>query len=120
MSSMSGQVMGRAFRKKLHDAAGADANGEELVVFDPRVGSFVAGAFQISGTLTSVVLHFECTLDGTNWVDLECTPSDDNAAPVTTATAAGVWQFNALGLYKVRCRLDWTTGSVTVWGSLVA
>lgn len=106
-------------RKALHSAATADANGEELVVQNSN-GSYVAGAFQISGTLTTVTLYFECTVDGTNWVAMECTNSDDSTDVATSATAAGVWKFSALGLNKVRCRLDHTTGSVDVTGTLVS
>lgn len=106
-------------RQPLYTAATADTDGEELVVQSEN-GSFVGGAFQVSGTLTSVIVYFECTVDGTNWVALECVPAGDSATPVTQATAAGVWTWARLGLYKVRARLDHTTGSVTVYGTLVS
>jgi hypothetical protein len=83
-------------------------------------GAYAAGAFQLTGTLTSVVVYFEATVDGSNWVALECSSLGTSATVATSATATGVWRFNALGLYKVRARLDWTAGSVNVWGSLVA
>lgn len=102
----------------LYVNAGADTNGVELEV-QAGHGGFAAGCFQLSGTLTSVIVYFECTLDGTNWVSLNCMPVGGTETLVTQATAAGVWRFNALGLKKVRARLDWTTGSVTAYGSLV-
>lgn len=108
-----------AVRKTLHIAAAADANGNELVVQDSGV-NYAVGAFQITGTLTSAIVYFECTIDDTNWVALECKSVGASATLATQATATGIWTFSALGLYKVRARLDWTSGSVTVWGTLIA
>jgi hypothetical protein len=112
-------VSAKYTRLPLHLAAGADANGAELEV-QVADGAYVAGAFQISGTVTTAVIYFEATVDGTNWVALECSSLGASITVATSATATGVWRFNALGLRKVRARLDWTAGSVTVWGSLVA
>lgn len=116
---MSTQFVSPVVREILHNAAGADADGASLVV-QRAEGSYALGAFQLSGTLTSVIVYFECTVDGDNWVAMECQSVADSTVFATSATAAGVWVFRAFGLYKVRARLDWTTGSVTVWGSLVA
>lgn len=116
---MAIQSVGAAVRTPLHVAAGADADGEELDVITSK-GSYVAGAFQISGTVTTATVYFECTVDGTNWVALECVSAGSSVTVATQATAAGVWLFSALGLLKVRARLDWTAGSVTVWGCLVS
>lgn len=116
MATMSG----RALRQKVQDAVSATGNGTALTVLDPQTGSYVAGAFQLSGTFTATIT-FECTVDGTNWVAMECASSADEATVSTTATAAGVWKFTCLGYYQVRARVTWSSGtSVTVWGSLVA
>jgi hypothetical protein len=37
---------------------------------------------------------------------------------VDVAAGDDVWTFDARGLYAVRARLDWTAGSITVWGTL--
>ncbi len=108
-----------AVRTTLHNSAGADANGEELTVQNAGI-NYAVGAFQLTGTLTSVVVYFECTIDGSTWVALECKSAGASATLATSATATGIWLFNAFGLYKVRARLDWTSGSVTVWGTLLA
>lgn len=111
-------VLGPFKRERLHNAAGADANGNAMTCLDAN-GAYVAGAFQISGTVTTATIHFECTVDGTNWVAMECASSADSTVLAASATAAGVWVFTCVGFYAVRARLDWTAGSVTVWGTLV-
>lgn len=92
-----------------HSAAVADANGTAVDCSEmPGV------AFQISGTLTSVILYFEGTMDGTNWVSVRA-KNVATGALVTQATAAGVFVCDCVGLSQIRCRLDWTTGSVNVY-----
>jgi hypothetical protein len=115
--------MNHYVRQPLHIAAGADANGAVLYVQDAGV-SYTNGAFQVSGTVTTATVHFECTVNGTTWSALACVSANDPADVNTTCTnvdvAAGddVWTFDARGLYAVRARLDWTAGSITVWGTL--
>ncbi len=113
------QTSGHVVNTPLLTAAAADTSAAELLVQNSGV-NYVAGAFQLSGTLTSVVVYFECTVDGTNWVALECVSAGDSGTVATQATAVGVWKFNAIGLYKVRARLDWTSGSVNISGTLIA
>jgi len=91
-----------------HTAAGADAPGTAVDCSEmPGV------AFQVSGTLTTVVLYFEGTLDGTNWVALRA-KNVATGAIVTSTAAAGVFACDCSCLSQVRCRLDWTAGSVDV------
>lgn len=106
--------------KLLHSAAGADANGAEMAVFSKSNGGYAFAIFQISGTVTTATIYFEGTVDGTNWVAIEAESVGASATKATSATAAGIWRAVVIGLVKVRARLDWTAGSVTVHGSLVA
>lgn len=113
-------TLGRARIEVIQNAATATGNGNSLTVLEAAEGSYVAGAFQVTGTFSATVT-FECTVDGTNWVAMECTNSDDSTDVATTTTAAGVWKFSCLGYKAVRARVTWTSGtSVTVTGSLVA
>ena len=92
-----------------HSAAVADANGTVVDCSEmPGV------AFQISGTLTSVVLYFEATMDGTNWVAVRA-KNVATGAIATSSTGAGIFVCDCTGLSQIRCRLDWTTGSVNVY-----
>jgi hypothetical protein len=108
-----------SLRRRLHIAAGADANGTELPCQGVN-GAFVAGCFQIGGTVTTAVIYFEGTVDGSTWVALECVSVGSSATVATSASAAGIWRFNCTGLSAVRARLDWTAGSINVWGTLVS
>lgn len=103
----------------LQNAVAVTGDGSTLRVFDVEV-AYAVGCFQITGSFTATI-NFECTLDGSNWVALECQPVGATASVVTSATAAGIWRFNALGLYAVRARVTWSSGtSVTVTASLVS
>ena len=92
----------------LQSAAGADGNGIAL-----SCESLATVSAQISGTLTSIIVYFEGTVDGTNW---KAILGFDRATGIkaSQATAAGIWAFNVAGLDSFRARLDHTTGSVTV------
>ena len=105
-------------KKQLHTAAGADADGLTLNCFTPE-GAYVKGAFQIGGTVTTATVYFEGTVNGTVWVGIEAKSSVDSATTEVSATAAGVWFFECAGLSAVRARLDWTAGSIDVWGTLI-
>lgn len=114
-------VPGGAYKRgKIQDAVAVTGNGGVVDVIDVADGGYAAIAFQVTGTFTATV-NFECTVDGTNWVALECTSVSNSTTPVTTATAAGIWKAAVLGLYQVRARVTWTSGtSVTVTFALVA
>ena len=73
-----------------HSAAGADANGAVMNV----AGKSVV-AVQISGTVTTAVLYFEATVDGTNWVGVQGVNRNSGAVAAST-TAAGIWQVPVL------------------------
>lgn len=113
------QMTGAAVMTPLITSAGEDTSAAVMTVTEGQT-NYVAGAFQVSGTLTTVVVYFECTINGSDWVELECVDVGDSGSVVTQTTGAGVFRFNAIGLYKVRARLDWTAGSVTIYGTLIA
>src|SRR3990170_821701 len=61
-------------------------------------------------------VDFECTIDGSTWYALACTPSIGGTAVINTA-APGLWLVTVAGLSLVRCRItDIVTGSITVSG----
>lgn len=91
----------------LYTAAGADTNGAEV----PCAG-LATVCVQLSGTLTSVVVYWEGTVDGSNWVGLLGWNRNTGVKALST-TAVGLYVVNVVGLSSFRARLDWTTGSVT-------
>ncbi len=90
----------------MHNAAVADANGTEL----PCAGMATA-CVQLSGTLTSIIIYFEGTVDGSNWIGI-LGWNRNTGVKALTATAAGLYVFDVAGLTSFRARLDHTTGSV--------
>ncbi len=68
---------------------------------------------QITGTWVGTV-QFEGTVDGTNYVNLNAKPVPSGIS-VTSATANGVWQIDAVGmkLFQVRCS-TYTSGTIVV------
>ena len=91
----------------LYSAAGADTNGIPV----PCEG-LATVCVQLTGTLTSVTVYFEGTVDGTNWVGV-LGWNRNSGVKALTATAVGIYVINVAGLKSFRARLDWTTGSVT-------
>jgi len=91
----------------LYTSAGADADG----MFVPCEG-LATVCVQLSGTLTSVIVYFEGTVDGTNWIGV-LGWNRTTGVKALTATAVGLYVINVAGLHRFRARLDWTTGSVT-------
>lgn len=106
-------------RTTLQNAVAVTGNGNSMLIQTGN-GGYSLGAFQVTGTFVATVT-FECTIDGSTWVALECISAGNSATVSTTAAAAGVWRFVALGYYAVRARVTWTSGtSVTVWCSVSA
>lgn len=68
---------------------------------------------QLSGTFTGT-LQFEMSINGTNFVAVQST-NVTTGSTVTTATAAGVFKFDAVGALVVRVTSTaWTSGTATV------
>jgi hypothetical protein len=67
-------------------------------------------AIQIVGTFSGVV-SFEGSVDGVNYRAMLATPSS-STTQVTSATAAGLWTVNAVGLVAVRARMSAFTSGV--------
>lgn len=118
---MAPSVLGRATTPyKIQDAVAATGNGAAVTIGDSTVGGFALGCFQVTGTFSATVT-FEATLDGSTWVALETTSVGAASTVATSTTSAGIFRFNCLGLFQVRARVTWTSGtSVTVWVSLIA
>ena len=72
-----------------------------------------AVAVQISASF-SATITFEATVDSTNWVAFNMTPSN-SATPASTATAAGGWSASTGGYAGIRARCSaYTSGSPVV------
>jgi len=91
----------------LYTAAGADTNGETV-----SCAGVNTVCVQLSGTLTSVVVYWEGTVDGSNWVGVLGWNRNTGIKAIST-TAVGLYVISTTGLTAFRARLDWTTGSVT-------
>jgi hypothetical protein len=73
----------------------------------PSVGSV---GIQVTGTF-SATITFEATVDGTNYVALNCLPSNSSTT-ASTATAAGAFTVSSGGYAAVRARCSaYTSGS---------
>lgn len=118
--------------KNLQNAAVATGNGNALVVGAPGEGAYDLVAFQVTGTMTSLTVTFEGTVqrfdtDQTTvtWVALEVESisaiTSNVRNLVTTATAGGVWRVPVKGLYAVRARIStYASGNCTVDARAVA
>ena len=97
--------------KTLQSAVSGSANG---TVFDT---SGLGGvALQVTGTFSATV-HFEHSIDGTNYVAVQGSNLNTGAL-ATSATAAGLYYIPVAGNY-FRARVAWTSGtSITVVGYL--
>ncbi len=96
--------------KTLQSAVGASANG---TVFDT---SGLGGvALQVTGTFSATV-HFEHSIDGTNYVAVQGSNLNTGAL-ATSATAAGLYYIPVAG-NLFRARVVWASGTVTVVGYL--
>ncbi len=69
---------------------------------------------QISGT-GSYTIQFEATLDGVSWFSVygQVPGAAPATAAVSSATAAGEWQFSVSGWSAFRCRLSAVSGGAT-------
>jgi len=67
----------------------------------PSVG--VVG-IQITGTVTGTTISFEATVDGTNYVALNCTPSNSTTAAASAVATVGAWTVNSGGYTAIRAR----------------
>lgn len=79
----------------LHSSAAATGDGE-IVELD---GRYATAVVQASGNMG--VITFKGTIDGTNWINLNCINLTTGAA-AATATAAGIFSVAVLGLKKFK------------------
>lgn len=95
----------------LQSAAAATGNGTPISI--QNLSSFV---FTVSGIFVGTVV-FEGSEDGVNWSTLEASALGSTAAPVTSATAPGLFEVQVAGLQLVRSRVSaYTSGAITVSG----
>jgi len=97
----------------MQSAVVTSSNGTSLGAKDGGVAGI-----QVSGTYTTATTYFEGTVDGTNWVAVQCYDVSDGSVDTLTA-ANGVWACPVSGLLRLRARVAWTSGtSLTVQGLL--
>lgn len=93
----------------MQDAVSASGDG---IVMD--VNECNSATFQITGTFTATVT-FEASLENSIWVAIPATNVTTQVS-ATTATAAGVYVANVVGLEYIRARVTWASGtSVTIF-----
>ena len=93
--------------KVLYAAAVADTNGDVM-----SCEGLATICVQLTGTLTTVVVYWEGTVDGSTWVGILGWNRNTGIKAIST-TATGLYVVNVIGLAGFRARLDWTTGTVT-------
>jgi len=91
----------------LQDGVEATDNGSIM-----DVSGLSSLALQITGTFSGTIT-FEVSLDGTNYIAIPGLDITGNKS--STATAAGIYQFNIAGIHYFRARISaYTSGSITV------
>ncbi len=69
---------------------------------------------QITGTFTAT-LQFEVTINGTDWVAFQVT-NVNTGSSVTTATAAGIFKGDVVGIVGVRITSTaFSSGTANIW-----
>lgn len=81
------------------------------VCVETPLSDYGAAWLQVTGTFTAT-LQFEGTVDGATWFAVPANPI--TGAAVTSATAAGNWQFQAAGLSSFRVRASAYTSGVAI------
>ena len=105
--------MSRLYSKSVVMQSAAVATGNGTVV---DVAGFATLCIQLSGTMTNLVVTFEATADGTNWVAVQVVNANTGGLS-TTATAAGLYVMPCAGFSQVRARVStWVAGDVTAVG----
>lgn len=99
----------------LQNAVTATGNGTAS-----RIQANTTAVVQVSGTFVGTVA-FEASLDGTNYVAIQCFSISDRTSTVTTVTTTGAWRCNVTGLTRFRARVSsYTSGSITVRASYLS
>jgi hypothetical protein len=102
----------------LQRAAVETGNGSELIVTDPQMGPGYICAFQVVG-LTNGTIVLEATIDGDNWVALECVSVGDTTTGLTAITGNGIYRATVAGVVRIRARIHaWVEGEVYVYALL--
>lgn len=98
-------------RHVFQDGAITDTNGAAMDVrFYPALGIQVEG-------ITDATVEFECTVDRSNWNDVQLV-NVETGAVVTSTTSDGVFAGMVGGLEQVRCPVSgYGSGTITVTGS---
>lgn len=93
---------------RAQSAATATGNGTAI-----DTSRATTAAIQLSGTLTSLTVTFEATVNGSTWASKTCFPTGSTSG-VTTATAVGVWRCDINGYSAIRVRVStYVSGTVT-------
>lgn len=108
-------VQGFRFNRSITSSGTGDANS---LIFAP--GRSHGGGIQISGTFSGTVVFEQSIDNGTTWIAKNVFPTT-GVAPVTSATAAGQFQFRAGGEVYVRVRCSvFASGTIVVDAILTA
>ena len=107
-------------RRETYTTSGAlGANGATSVILASESDQVLVN---LVGTFTGTVT-FEGTVDNTNWFAVAGNATNATASTtlVTTATAAGAFRFNTIGMTRLRMRVSaYTSGSLAVVSSALA
>lgn len=98
-------------RHVFQDGAITDTNGAALDVrYYPALGIQVQG-------ITTATVEFECTIDRSNWNDIQLV-NVETGAVVTSTSSDGVFAGLVGGLDQMRCPISgYSSGTITVTGS---
>lgn len=89
----------------------AQLNAQDAAVTLGCAG-YGGAAIQLTGSFTATVA-FEASTDGVSYRAIFATPTN-STTQVTSATAAGLWTVNAVGLHSVRARVSaFSSGIIT-------
>jgi len=105
--------MARLYSDSITMQSAAAATGSGTAV---NVQGYATMCIQLSGTMTSLVVTFEATVDNTNWIAVQAANANTGALS-TTATAAGLYVMPCAGFSQMRARVStWVSGAVTAVG----
>lgn len=103
----------------MQNAAVATGNGTAVETVEPSDGAYTVLDMHVEG-ISGDTITFEGTIDGTNWIAVQC-ENLNSGASATTATADGIYRLVVGGVRQVRARVStYSAGTITVTGSASA
>lgn len=103
----------------MQSAAVATGAGTAMDVLTSGDGSMSTWAAQVKG-ITTATITWQCTIDGTNWVNMQMTNVTSGTA-AATATADGIFRGTVIGVKQVRANITaYTSGTINITGVVTA